>query len=129
LPPLKIDLSAPTFVRDLKEAVKRHPSIKDNDLKSALESLEENANIGDWIPGLGAEVRKMRIGVKKDGIGKSNGYRLIYKVDRVNSVLTLLFFHFKPDIELVPNKEIAEVLKDLRTTATPAQADTSGPVH
>ncbi len=128
MPPLKIDLSAPTFERDLKEALKRHRSVK-TDLQSALESLEKDPNLGDWIPGLGEEVRKFRIGVKKDGIGKSKGYRLIYKVDREKSVITLLFFHFKPDLALVPIKDIAEVLKHLRAEQTSnPPPDVSGPV-
>ena len=129
MPPLKIDLSAPTFTRDLEEAIKRHRSVR-TDLETVLQSLEQNPNIGDWIPGLGEEVRKIRIGVKKDGIGKSKGYRLIYKVDREISVITPLFFHFKPDLALVPSKDILEVLKDLRAKPTSGpSADISGPVN
>jgi mRNA-degrading endonuclease RelE of RelBE toxin-antitoxin system len=128
LPPLKIDLTAPTFSRDLADAVKRHRSVK-ADLQSALQSLENDPGIGDWIPGLGEEVRKLRIGVKKDRIGKSKGYRLIYKVDRQNSVITPLFFHFKPDLALVPIKEIAEVLKNLSATPPSPPPDISGPVN
>jgi mRNA-degrading endonuclease RelE of RelBE toxin-antitoxin system len=129
LPPLKIDLTAPTFCRDLEEAIKRHRSVK-ADLNSALESLEKDPNIGDWIPGLGEEVRKLRLGVKKEGIGKSKGYRLIYKVDRENSVITPLFFHFKPDLELVPIPDIVQALKDLRAQlpSTPPP-DVTGPVN
>ena len=112
MPPLKIDLSTPTFERDLKEALKRHPSVR-KDLQDALELLENSPELGNWIPGIGAEVRKIRIGVKKDRIGKSKGYRLIYKVDRENSVITPLFFHFKPDLAMVPSKDITEVLKNL----------------
>ncbi len=129
MPPLKIDLTARTFSRDLADAIKRHRSVK-ADLESALESLEKDPTIGAWIPGLGGEeVRKLRIGVKKDGIGKSKGYRLIYKVDRKNSVITLLFFHFKPDLALVPTKEIAEVLKSLNATPPSPAPDSSGPVN
>ena len=128
MPPLKIDLTAPTFSRDLADAIKRHRSVK-ADLNSALESIEKDPNMGDWIPGLGEEVRKLRVGVKKDGIGKSKGYRLIYKVDRVNSVITPLFFHFKPDLALVPTKEIAEVLKSLSAAPPAPPSDISGPIN
>jgi mRNA-degrading endonuclease RelE of RelBE toxin-antitoxin system len=110
LPLFRIDLSAPTFVRDLKDAQRAHASIRE-DLAETFAVLEQHYNIGDWIPGVGAHVRKIRVGVKKARISKQKGYRLIYFVDIEKNVITPLLLHYKPDIALVPPKEVAKVVK------------------
>jgi mRNA-degrading endonuclease RelE of RelBE toxin-antitoxin system len=71
------------------------------------------ANPRDWIPGVGAHVRKVRVGLKEARIAKRKGYRLIYYVDLEKSVITPLLFHYKPDIQLIPPKEIAKALKTM----------------
>jgi hypothetical protein len=38
---------------------------------------------------------------------------LIYYVDLEKSVITPLLFHYKPDIQLIPPKEIAKALKTM----------------
>jgi mRNA-degrading endonuclease RelE of RelBE toxin-antitoxin system len=106
----KID-PTPTFQAHLKAAAKKHPSLVD-DLRETLDKLEKDHTIGDWIPGLGPnrEVRKIRVGVRGQGISKRRGYRLIYWVDHENTTLRLLLFHFKPDLAVVPMKDIAGLL-------------------
>jgi mRNA-degrading endonuclease RelE of RelBE toxin-antitoxin system len=124
LPRFQIDLSVTTFIRDLTAAKKTHKSITE-DLKGILASLENDHTIGEWIPGIGYEVRKVRIGVKKAGIGKSKGYRLIYFVDQERNIIRLLLLHYKPDIPLIPNNEIAKAVKAM---AIQLLADASGSI-
>ena len=114
MPQFTIDATGRTFQRDLKEARKRHPSIVD-DVAATLRGLADNSISGDWIPGLGkgVEVRKIRLGVKKENIGKSGGYRLIYLVEAETKVIRLLFLHFKPREALVPLSEIEAAIKML----------------
>ena len=50
------------------------------------------------------------MGVKGQGISKRRGYRLIYWVDHENATLRLLLFHFKPDLAVVPMKDVAGLL-------------------
>src|SRR5947207_5544063 len=107
LPQFRIDLSDHRFLKDLKLATKRHPSVKDDisDTFSALENDPTSGNLGRWIPSLGAEIRKIRVGVVKQKLSPRKAYRLIYLVERDASLITPLFFHYKPDIELVPEQE------------------------
>lgn len=130
LPQLKIDATSTTFQRDLNAAKKRHPTVL-NDVKVVLENLEENPSLGDWIPGVGEEVRKVRVGVKAQNVGKRNGYRLIYWIDRTSGIIRPLFFHFKPQVELIPPDEIARVLKQLRQSPALTQEEkgTAGPIN
>jgi len=111
LPRLTIDLNLQRFQRDLREALKKHPSIKD-DLRDTLDKLSKDDafRLGDRIPGIPEHVRKIRVGVKQQNIGKSKGYRLIYLVDEGRQRITPLCFHFKASKALVPLTEIAEII-------------------
>ena len=111
MPRLTIDLKLQRFQRDLREAVKKHPSVKD-DLRETLDKLskDDTFRIGDRIPGIAAHVRKTRVGVKQQNIGKSKGYRLIYLVDEGRRRIIPLCFHFKANKALVPPSEIADII-------------------
>jgi hypothetical protein len=110
LPQFRIDLTCLTFCRDLASAKSKHPSITE-DLADLFGVLEDHYTIGDWIPGVGAHVRKVRLGVKKANIGKSKGYRLIYFVDLEAKIIRPLLLHYKPEIALIPNANIAKAIK------------------
>jgi mRNA-degrading endonuclease RelE of RelBE toxin-antitoxin system len=118
LPPFRIDITEPTFQRDLRDAKKRHSTVA-QDLKETLEALEKDHAIGTWIPGLNAHVRKVRLGVKRQNIGKSCGYRLIYLVDEDTHTITPLLFHYKPELDLVPNAEIMKIIKGITERQAP----------
>ena len=116
MPRFAIDSTVGRFQSDLAEAVRRHPSVVE-DLREALEKLEDNPGAGVWVPGVGAEVRKLRVGVKKQNIGKSAGYRLLYLVEPDAKTIRLLFFHFKPRKAIVPPVEIGTLLKTLGSSS------------
>ena len=54
-----------------------------------------------------------------------DGYRLIYFVDLEKSLIVPLLFHYKPDIALIPPKEIAKALKTILDKQAQAQAQAS----
>jgi len=85
----------------------------------ALHTLEDSHTAGEWIPGLGIQVRKIRLGVKKQNIGKRSGYRLIYLVDKEGKRITPLLLHYKPELALVPNDEIMKVIKGIAERQAP----------
>lgn len=118
MPKFRIDLTESTFRRDLEAARKRHPTIVE-DLTELFEALENDHTLGDWIPGLKAEVRKVRVGVRKQNIGKRGGYRLIYLVDREAQIIKPLFCHFKAQLAVVPNETILKLLKTIAETQPP----------
>ena len=99
-----------TYRKGLASAKNKHPSITE-DFAELFDALENDHTIGDWIPGVGAHVRKVRLGVKKANIGKSKGYRLIYFVDLENKIIRPLLLHYKPEIALIPNTQIAKAVK------------------
>ena len=107
-----VDATLGRFQRDLVDARQRHPSVVE-DLSNTLERLADDPAIGAWIPNVGAEVRKVRVGVKKQNVGKSSGYRLIYLVERQAQIARLLCFHFKPKEALLRPDEIIAILKTM----------------
>ena len=102
-----IDVSFPPFLIELKEAKKKFPSFPKHDLPATFEILEKNPRAGDQIPRVGADVFKIRIGVKGQ-FGKSGGYRLIYHVDMERLVITPIALYFKPDTPNLSDSEVAE---------------------
>lgn len=114
MPRLTIDLNLKRFERDLHEAVKKHPSVKD-DLRETLDELSKDdaLRLGNRIPGIPEHVRKIRVGVKQQNIGKSKGYRLIYLVDEEMRRITPLCFHFKASKALVPLADLASIIQKI----------------
>ena len=112
MPQFAIDSTVGRFQRDLADAVRRHPSIIE-DLRETLDKLENDPHIGVWVPGVDAEVRKVRVGVRKQNIGKSAGYRLLYLVEPDTKVIRLLFLHFKPRKAIILPGEISALLGKL----------------
>jgi mRNA-degrading endonuclease RelE of RelBE toxin-antitoxin system len=98
----------------LHEAVKKHPSVKD-DLRETLDKLSKDDafRLGNRIPGIPEHVRKIRVGVKQQNIGKSKGYRLIYLVDEEMRRITPLCFHFKASKALVPLADLASIIQKI----------------
>lgn len=98
MPAFAIDLSHPDFRADAKKAGKRHPSLLTEDLPNLIEKLLEQPELGDRIPGLSAEARKTRVGVRQQNLGPRGAYRLIYLVDREAKILQPLALYYKPDL-------------------------------
>jgi hypothetical protein len=106
LPAFAIDLSHPDFRADLKKALKRHPSLSTDDLPNLIDRILETPEIGDRIPGLVAETRKVRVGVRQQNLGPRSAYRLIYLVNRETRVLKPLALYYKPDLPDMPLRAI-----------------------
>lgn len=117
----KIDAEHSAFLRDLKNTKKAHPTLLREDLPACLREIEQEPEIWPRIPGLETEVRKARVGVKKQSIGKSGGYRLIYLVERGPAVIRLLALHYKPDLDLLPLEEIVRRIASQHRRASGAE--------
>lgn len=68
------------------------------DLPELIGKLLEQPELGDRIPGLSAEARKIRVGVRQQNLGPRGAYRLIYVVNREGKILMLLALYYKPDL-------------------------------
>jgi hypothetical protein len=95
----------------------------------AFAALEGSFALGDWIPGLGAHVRNLRIGVKQEGIEKRKGYCLIYVVDLETSpaIVAPILFKYRPEMPSVPPEEIANVLREMVKRQAELEAHFSPP--
>jgi len=66
--------------KQIKKLSKKFVKLE-NDLSEVFDSLEQNPMQGDRFPGFGdIHVRKLRIALKAQNIGKSGGPRLIFMV-------------------------------------------------
>jgi mRNA-degrading endonuclease RelE of RelBE toxin-antitoxin system len=111
MPRFRIDAELPAFLRDLKQAIRRHPSLLQEDLPPLLRHIAESPEDFPELIGLRTDVRKSRVGVRKAGIGKSGGYRLIFQVHRETATITLLALYYKPDQAILTQEEIRRRLK------------------
>jgi mRNA-degrading endonuclease RelE of RelBE toxin-antitoxin system len=111
MPRFAIDAEQPAFLRDLRQAARRHPTLLRDDLPPLIERIAENPEEFPELIGLDAEVRKSRLGVRKAAIGKSGGYRLLFQVHRDVSVITLLALYYKPERTILSFEEIRRRMK------------------
>lgn len=80
------------FLQQLNEIEKKFPKAT-TEIEKSLNLLKNNPTRGQKYPGFGQrEIRKLRIGLKKYGISKRKGLRLIYAV-KENKIIPLLIYH------------------------------------
>ena len=108
----EIDLSCQPFQRNVKRLKKKFPKIKD-DLDNIFSDLEDEAPLGDPIPLIDAPVYKVRVRNTDIPKGKSGGYRLIYKFDEENKMITPLLLYYKGEKSDAQRKEIEVALDSL----------------
>jgi len=108
----EIDLSCLPFKRNVKRLKKKFPNCG-KDIEAIFSQLEEEAPLGTPIPLINAPVYKVRVRNTDIPKGKRSGYRLIYKFDKENKLITPLLFYFKPEKPDVSEKEIETALKSL----------------
>lgn len=108
----EIDLSCKPFKRNLKRLKKKFPTVK-NDLGNIFNDLEKGKPLGVPIPLIDAPVYKVRVRNTDIPKGKSGGYRLIYKFDEENRMITPLLLYFKGEKSYVSKPEIEDALDSL----------------
>jgi mRNA-degrading endonuclease RelE of RelBE toxin-antitoxin system len=106
MPKFTVDLELPAFLHDLKQALKRHPTILKDDLPLLIDKIAESPDLFPALVGLPVEVRKARMGVHRAQIGQSGGYRVLFQVDRKEAIVTLLALYYKPDYSILSLDEI-----------------------
>jgi mRNA-degrading endonuclease RelE of RelBE toxin-antitoxin system len=110
-PSVKIDLT-PEFQRNLRNLAKRYRSIR-SDIQLVIQDLETGNFVGDRITGVGEDYDVLKVRVRNRDIqkGKSAGYRLIYQVESLTSVL-LLSIYSKSDQADIATQEIWKILAE-----------------
>ena len=110
--------STPQFKEDVKYYIKKKNYFKINDdLKPAIDELEKGNLVGDKISGLNipvdASVYKVRIANSSAGLGKSNGFRLLYYVKIGDEIFLLTIYSKKDDSRIPTKKQIQDIIDKL----------------
>ena len=101
------------FEKETKNLAKKYPSLA-ADLRFLYQELQDNPRIGS---SLGKGCYKVRLAIKSKGKGKSGGARVItYLVDELleQTTLSLLSIYDKADISSLTDKEIAELVAQMK---------------
>ncbi|NJO59282.1 MAG: type II toxin-antitoxin system RelE/ParE family toxin [Richelia sp. RM2_1_2] len=108
-PLVGIDLT-PECKRNLRDLSKRFRNIR-SDVEQLTLQLQQGNILGDRIGGIGEEYVVYKVRVRNSNIqkGKSAGYRLIYQVESLTSIL-LLTIYSKSDREDITANEIIDIL-------------------
>ncbi len=121
LVPCTIDVDFSHFKRVIKRAVKRHRSLPEQ-LSTIFAAIEADAlSQGDRIPGYGSDLhlRKVRVGVPRERIPPSGGYRLILQLIEANGKTTArcLDLYYKPEQSDITTSEGVKLIRDAANDA------------
>ena len=103
-------VTTPPFEKELKQLVKKYPSIK-KDLAVLADQLLKEPKMGR---ALGNDCYKIRMAITAKGKGKSGGARVITFVQVIQTTIFLLSIYDKADAANISDKDLKERLKKLR---------------
>lgn len=103
-------IPTPPFEKELKQLVKKYPSLR-KDIATLADKLLEEPKMGT---SLGNDCYKIRIAISSKGRGKSGGARVITYVKIVATTIFLLSIYDKADAATISDKLLKERLKNLR---------------
>jgi mRNA-degrading endonuclease RelE of RelBE toxin-antitoxin system len=106
---MNIDLT-PEYRKNLKNLAKKYQNIR-ADTQSAIAELQQGNLLGDRLAGFGSNVYVYKVRVKNSNIqkGKSAGYRIIYLLESLTSIL-LLTIYSKSEQEDITDAQIQSIL-------------------
>jgi len=108
-PSITIDYTA-QFKKDLKRFYRKYPNVR-NDIQPLLDNLQQGDFQGNQVPGVGYTVYKVRVRSTDQTKGKSGGYRVIYYLRTVKSVVLLRIYHKSVRSDL-PADVIRQVIQE-----------------
>ena len=108
--PTKVNVPAP-FLRELRRLAKKYPAVV-GQFEKLAQQLKNDERPGDKIPRVGHDVYKVRLANPSARRGKSGGFRVIYYVQLVDSVLLLTIYSKTEQIDVSP-EEIRRIVEEL----------------
>jgi len=99
-----------SFKKEFKKLKKKYKSLP-QDLSELIPQLESNPNTGT---ALGKDCYKIRLAITSKGKGKSAGARVISHFYVINDEVILLSIYDKSVKSTITDKEIENLLKELR---------------
>ncbi len=112
---------ADTFTKALKRLARKYPKVLDS-VEALILDLENDLRPGDKIPQVGYDVYKVRLRNPSARRGKSGGFRVIYYVQVVDSVILLTIYSKTEQTDISPD-EIRQVLHEVLPTDNTGQED------
>jgi len=98
-----------TFIKNLKNLCKKYPHAP-QDAQGLIDQLEIGETPGDHVPGVGYTVYKVRVSNTDTGHGKQGGYRIIYYVKTMDT-LVLIAMYVKTSQVDISIAEIKQLIK------------------
>lgn len=108
--PTKVNVPAP-FVRELRRLAKKYPAVVKQH-EELVQQLKADERPGDKIPRVGVDVYKVRLANPSAKRGKSGGFRVIYYVQLVDSVLLVTIYSKTEQTDISP-EEIRRIVEEL----------------
>jgi mRNA-degrading endonuclease RelE of RelBE toxin-antitoxin system len=108
--PTKVNVPAP-FLRELRRLAKKYPAVL-KQFETLAEQLKADERPGDKIPRVGRDVYKVRLANPSAKRGKSGGFRVIYYVQLVDSVLMVTIYSKTEQNDISP-EEIRRIVDEI----------------
>jgi len=108
--PTKVD-TPPEFLRQLKRLARKYPTVTQI-VRELIDELETDSRPGDLIPNVGYDVYKVRIKNPDSQRGKSGGFRVIYYLKLIDSVILIIIYSKTERNDISPH-EIKEIVDEL----------------
>jgi mRNA-degrading endonuclease RelE of RelBE toxin-antitoxin system len=108
--PTKVDVPEP-FLKKLRKLARKYPAVL-REFEALAQQLKEDQRPGDKIPRVGYNVYKVRLRNPSAGRGKRGGFRVIYYVQLVDSVILLTIYSKTAQTDISP-EEIRRVLEEI----------------
>lgn len=102
---------AESFRKDLKRLARKYAAVLEV-VQELVTTLEKDERPGDKIPNVGFDVYKVRLKNPSAGRGKRGGFRVIYYVQLVNSVVLLTIYSKSDKTDITPD-ELRQVLDSI----------------
>lgn len=103
-------VTTPSFEKELKQLVKKYPSVKKDIADLAVKLLKE-PKMGI---ALGNDCYKIRMAITSKGKGKSGGARVITFVQIIETTIFLLSIYDKADAANISDKALKERVRRLK---------------
>jgi mRNA-degrading endonuclease RelE of RelBE toxin-antitoxin system len=95
---------------------RKFPKIED-DVNSIIDQLERDERPGVKVPNVGYDVYKVRLSNTSAGRGKRGGFRVVYYIQRQNSVILLTVYSKTQQDDITP-EQIRRIIAEFDSSQT-----------
>ena len=104
----------PQVEKELKQLRRKYPAVT-TEVRKLVAQLENDERPGDRIPNVGYEVYKVRLPNPSARRGTSGGFRVVYYVQMVDSIILLTIYSKTEQTDISP-EAIRQVLEEIEAS-------------